>query len=225
ARDGAVLPILALNEYKIANPTLLARIPEPELLSLLRGYGYEPIVVAGNDPAAVHQAMATAVDGCLDRIAEIQASARAGSDGVRPFWPMIVLRTPKGWTCPPRVDGDRVEGTFRAHQVPLPGARGDATHRAVLEQWLRAYRPEELFDGNGCPTPRLLRLNPSGGRRMSANPVANGGAVLRDLRLPDWREYGVEVTAPGTTEHEATRVLGAWLRDVTAGNPDNFLTF
>ncbi|MGV9676465.1 phosphoketolase family protein [Nocardia sp. NPDC003482] len=225
ARDGAVVPILALNQYKIANPTLLARIPESELVSLLRGYGYEPIVVAGDDPATVHQAMATAVDSCLDRIAEIQRVARAGADGTRPTWPMIVLRTPKGWTCPPVVDGDRVEGTFRAHQVPLPGARSDASHRAVLEQWLRSYRPEDLFDDDGRPKPRLLRLNPIGERRMSANPVANGGALLRDLRLPDWREYGVEVTEPGASKHEATRVLGAWLRDVTAANPDNFLTF
>ncbi|MCM6777653.1 phosphoketolase family protein [Nocardia sp. CDC159] len=225
ARDGAVLPVLALNEYKIANPTLLARVPESELLSLLRGYGYDPIVVAGHDPAAVHQAMAAAVDTCLDRIADIQRSARSGADGARPFWPMIVLRTPKGWTCPPKVDGDPVEGTFRAHQVPLPGARSDAAHRAVLEQWLRSYRPEELFDENGSPLPQVLRLNPSGDRRMSANPVANGGALLRDLRLPDWRSYGVEVTDPGATKHEATRVLGGWLRDVTKANPDNFLTF
>ncbi|UGT60434.1 phosphoketolase [Nocardia asteroides] len=225
ARDGAVLPILALNEYKIANPTLLARIPEDELRSLFRGYGYEPVIVAGDDPAEVHQALAAAVDGALDRIAEIQRAARAGGDGARPIWPLIVLRTPKGWTCPPVVDGDRVEGTFRAHQVPLPNARGDDEHRAVLEQWLRSYRPEELFGESGAPIAELDALNPSGARRMSANPVANGGALLRDLRLPDWREYGVEVPAPGAAEHEATRVLGGWLRDVTAANPDNFLTF
>ncbi|MBY8858296.1 phosphoketolase family protein [Nocardia sp. CA2R105] len=225
ARDGAVLPILALNEYKIANPTVLARIPEAELVSLLRGYGYEPIIVAGDDPAAVHQATATAVDSCLDRIAEIQRAAREDDMDERPIWPMIVLRTPKGWTCPPVVDGDRVEGTFRAHQVPLPAARTDAGHRAVLEQWLRSYRPQELFDETGAPTPRLRALVPLGDRRMSANPVSNGGALVRDLRLPDWRDYGVEVPAPGATAHEATRVLGAWLRDVTAANPDNFLTF
>ncbi|MBF6467289.1 phosphoketolase family protein [Nocardia beijingensis] len=225
ARDGAVLPILALNEYKIANPTILARIPESELLALLGGYGYEPIVVAGDDPAAVHQAMAAAVDTSMDRIDRIQRAARDGADGERPTWPMIVLRTPKGWTCPPVVDGDQVEGTFRAHQVPLPGARTDAGHRAVLEQWLRSYRPEELFDDNGKPVGDLLAQVPGGDRRMSANPVANGGALLRDLRLPDWREFGVEVPAPGATEHEATRVLGGWLREVTALNPDNFLTF
>jgi len=224
-RDGAVLPILALNEYKIANPTLLARIPEPELLSLLRGYGYDPVVVAGNDPAAVHQAMAAAVDGCLDRITEFQRAARDRGDTARPHWPMIVLRTPKGWTCPPVVDGDRVEGTFRAHQVPLPAARTDARHRAVLEQWLLSYRPHELFDSAGAPVPELLALTPTGDRRMSANPVSNGGALVRDLKLPDWREYGVEVPAPGSTDHEATQVLGVWLRDVTAANPENFLTF
>jgi xylulose-5-phosphate/fructose-6-phosphate phosphoketolase len=224
-RDGAVLPILALNEYKIANPTLLARIPEGELVSLLRGYGYDPVIVAGSDPATVHQAMAAAMDGCLDRVAEFQRAAREGGDTTRPSWPMIVLRTPKGWTCPPMVDGQPVEGTFRAHQVPLPAARTDAGHRAVLEQWLRSYRPEELFDEAGAPAPALLALSPIGDRRMSANPVSNGGALVRDLKLPDWREYGVEVIEPGATDHEATQVLGEWLRDVTAANPDNFLTF
>ncbi|WP_454199679.1 phosphoketolase family protein [Nocardia sp. Marseille-Q1738] len=225
ARDGAVLPILALNEYKIANPTILARIPEEELLALLHGYGYEPIVVAGDDPATVHQAMAGAMDTGLERIAQIQRAARGGTDGIRPAWPMIVLRTPKGWTCPPIVDGDPVEGTFRAHQVPLPAARTDPEHRAVLEQWLRSYRPEELFDETGKPVSELCDQVPEGDRRMSANPVANGGALVRDLRLPDWREFGVEMSAPGATRHEATRVLGGWLREVTRNNPDNFLTF
>ncbi|MEV0250999.1 phosphoketolase family protein [Nocardia sp. NPDC050712] len=224
-RDGAVLPILALNEYKIANPTILARIPESELISLLRGYGYEPLVVSGQDPAAVHQDMATAVDTCLERIAQIQRAARGGADHERPIWPMIVLRTPKGWTCPPRVDGEQVEGTYRAHQVPLPAARSDDGHRVVLEQWLRSYRPEELFDEAGRPVSELTDLVPAGERRMSASPVANGGMLVRDLRLPDWRDYGVPVDAPGSGQHEATRVLGAWLRDVTAANPDNFLTF
>ncbi|MEU7765505.1 phosphoketolase family protein [Nocardia sp. NPDC049190] len=225
ARDGAVLPILALNGYKIANPTILARIPETELVSLLRGYGYEPIIVAGDEPTVVHQAMASAMDAALERIARIQRAARGGADGNRPIWPMIVLRTPKGWTCPPVVDGDRVEGTFRAHQVPLPAARTDARHRDVLEQWLRSYRPEELFDPTGRPVSQLRDQVPSGDRRMSANPVANGGALVRDLRLPDWRDSAVEVSAPGATEHEATRVLGGWLREVTRKNPDNFLTF
>src|SRR4051794_18393270 len=173
-RDGAVLPILHLNGYKIANPTLLARIPEEELLSLLRGYGYDPYVVAGDDPSTVHQAMAATLERCLDRIAEIQRAAREGSqnerDYVRPAWPMIVMRTPKGWTCPPIVDGQQVEGTFRAHQVPLPQARGNDEHRRVLEAWLRSYRPEELFDEAGTPVPELLEFAPRGTRRMSANP-------------------------------------------------------
>ncbi|MCP2318713.1 xylulose-5-phosphate/fructose-6-phosphate phosphoketolase [Nocardia amikacinitolerans] len=224
-RDGAVLPILALNQYKIANPTILARIPEHELIELLRGCGYEPIVVAGDDPATVHQAMAAAVDGCLDRIDRIQRAARSGADGAPASWPMIVLRTPKGWTCPPVVDGDPIEGTFRAHQVPLPAARDNDSHREVLERWLRSYRPEELFDDAGQPVPELLDQVPAGDRRMSANPVANGGMLVRDLRLPDWREFGVEVDSPGGTKHEATRVLGGWLREVTRRNPDNFLTF
>ncbi|WP_228542190.1 phosphoketolase [Nocardia sp. XZ_19_369] len=225
ARDGAVLPILALNQYKIANPTILARIPEQELVSLMRGYGYEAIVVSGSDPTAVHQAMAVAVDTCMERIAQIQRAARSGSDGARPVWPMIVLRTPKGWTCPPVVDGDPVEGTFRAHQVPLPGARSDASHRAVLEQWLRSYRPEELFDELGRPVSELLDQVPEGDQRMSANPIANGGRLVRDLNLPNWRDFGVEVATPGGSSHEATRVLGAWLREVTRNNPDNFITF
>jgi xylulose-5-phosphate/fructose-6-phosphate phosphoketolase len=225
ARDGAVLPILALNEYKIANPTILARIPEDELLQLMRGYGYAPQVVAGDDPAAVHQRFAAVLDDCLNRIAEIQRAARDGGDGGRPAWPMIVLRTPKGWTCPPVVDGQQVEGTFRAHQVPLPAARSDAGHRQVLEQWLRSYRPAELFDDDGRPVALILHAAPTGDRRMSANPVANGGIPLRDLRLPDWRHYGVEVRSPGGSRHEATRVLGRWLRDVTEANPANFLTF
>jgi xylulose-5-phosphate/fructose-6-phosphate phosphoketolase len=162
---------------------------------------------------------------CLDRITEIQRAARQGSDSSRPPWPLLVLRTPKGWTGPPVVDGQPVEGTFRAHQVPLPAARDNDDHREVLEAWRRSYRPEVLFDDAGRPVPELLELAPTGGRRMSANPVANGGRLLRDLRLPDWREYGVDVERPGGTRHEATRVLGAWLRDVTRRNPDNFLTF
>jgi xylulose-5-phosphate/fructose-6-phosphate phosphoketolase len=226
--DGAVLPVLHLNGYKIANPTLLARIPEDELRDLLRGYGYEPHVVAGDDPSLVHQQLAASLTECLDAIAEIQRDARSGGSkqpAQRPRWPMIVLRTPKGWTCPPVVDGQQVEGTFRAHQVPLPSARTDGRHRAVLEAWLRSYRPEELFDDDGAPVADLLSLNPEGSRRMSANPIANGGSVLSDLTLPDWRTYSVEVDRPGGSHHEATRVLGGWLRDVTARNPTNFLTF
>jgi xylulose-5-phosphate/fructose-6-phosphate phosphoketolase len=225
ARDGAVLPILALNQYKIANPTILARIPESQLKDLLRGYGYEPHLVAGDDPTVVHQLIADALNRCLDRIGEIQHAARTSGHSETPRWPMIILRTPKGWTCPPVVDGQQVEGTFRAHQVPLPAARTDDAHREVLEQWLRSYRPEELFDEAGRPVRALLDAVPHGERRMSANPVANGGVQLKDLQLPDWRDYGVDVPAPGSGEHEATRVLGAWLRDVTAQNPTEFLTF
>ncbi len=200
ARDGAVLPVLHLNEYKIANPTLLARIPEDELLDLLRGYGYAPTVVSGADPAAVHQALAAALDTSLDLIRAIQGDARRGdatSAAAPARWPMIVLRTPKGWTCPPVVDGQPVEGTFRAHQVPLSAARQDDEHRRVLEAWLRSYRPEELFDDDGRVVAELQALPPVGTRRMSANPVANGGVLLRDLQLPDWREYGVDVARPG----------------------------
>ncbi|MGV9414939.1 phosphoketolase family protein [Nocardia sp. NPDC003693] len=225
ARDGAVLPILALNEYKIANPTILARIPRDELESLLRGYGYDPHFVSGSDPGAVHQAMAAALDSSLDAIAAAQRAARADGSTERPAWPMIVLHTPKGWTCPPVVDGEPVEGTFRAHQVPLPAARQNAEHRAVLERWLESYRPRELFDADGTPVPELLALSPAGDRRMSANPVANGGALLRDLTLPRWRDFGVEVVTPGAVKHEATRVLGSWLAEVTRRNPDNYLTF
>ena len=224
-RDGVVLPILALNQYKIANPTILARMPERRLMELLRGYGYDPRVVEGDDPATVHQEMAGALDGCLQQIDEIrQRAADAEQADGQPIWPMIVLRTPKGWTCPPVVDGQQVEGTFRAHQVPLANARTDARHREVLEQWLRSYRPEELFDDAGRPVPELLDMAPAGDRRMSANPVSNGGSLLRDLHLPDWREYCVEVSTRGTTQHEATRVLGGWLRDVTDQNRTNFFT-
>ena len=226
AHDGAVLPVLHLNGYKIANPTVLARIPEAELLELMRGYGYEPHVVAGDDPAHVHQAMAAALDRSLDAIADIQTRARRGR---RPAgaarWPMIVLRTPKGWTGPPVVDGQPVEGTFRSHQVPLPAAREDDDHRRVLEAWMRSYHPEELFDEDGCPAPELSDLVPEGERRMSANPVANGGRHPVDLRLPEWREHGVEVSQHGATSHEATRVLGAWLREVARRNPETFRVF
>jgi xylulose-5-phosphate/fructose-6-phosphate phosphoketolase len=225
ARDGAVLPILHLNEYKIANPTVLARIPAEDLDALMRGYGYDPVTVAGDDPGRVHQAMAGAMDRCLDAIADIKARAARGAipdAGWR--WPMIVLRTPKGWTGPPVVDGEQVEGTFRAHQVPLPKARDDA-HRHVLEQWLRSYRPEELFDGTGHPVDEVRALAPAGPRRMSANPVTNGGEVLVDLRLPDWRDHAVDVPSPGGSTHEATRVLGGWLREVVRANSHNFLTF
>lgn len=223
ARDGAVLPILHLNGYKIANPTVLARIPAEELEALLTGYGYAPITVAGADPATVHQALAAAFDSAFDRIAAIQAAARDG-DGTadRPCWPMIVLRTPKGWTGPRTVDGVPVEGTWRSHQVPLSETRDNPDHRAQLEQWLRSYRPEELFDEDGAPRPQIRAVAPTGTRRMSANPHANGGLLLRALALPDFRDHAVAVDAPATTIHEATRVLGTFLRDVMAANPDRF---
>ncbi|WP_433603963.1 phosphoketolase family protein [Dactylosporangium sp. CA-139114] len=224
AHDGAVVPVLHLNGYKIANPAMLARIPEDDLVALLRGYGYDPAIVAGDDPADVHQQLAGVLDRTADTIREIQAVARGGGDLVRPVrWPMVVLRTPKGWTGPVEVDGQPVEGTFRAHQVPLPGVRTDPGHLRALERWMRSYRPEELFDADGRPAPALLESNPAGERRMSANPHTNGGLLRKDLELPAWRRYAVEVPNPGTVAHEATRVLGRWLRDVVAINPDSFL--
>jgi len=220
--DGAVLPILHLNGYKIANPTVLARIPTNELESLLRGYGYRPITVAGDDPANVHQQLAAALDEAFDEIAAIQRDARSGGNTERPVWPMIVLRTPKGWTGPREVDGKRVEGTWRAHQVPLAETRANPAHRAQLQEWLRSYRPEELFDDNGRLRAELRALAPAGDRRMSANPHANGGLLLHDLDLPDFRDYAVTVAQPAATTHEATRVLGTFLRDVIARNRDRF---
>ncbi|MCL2417656.1 MAG: phosphoketolase family protein [Conexibacteraceae bacterium] len=225
ATDGAVLPVLHLNGYKIANPTVLARIPEAELDALLRGYGYEPHFVSGSDPDEMHQRMAAVMDGVLDEIAAIQAGWREGGETERPAWPMIVLRTPKGWTGPKVVDGIPIEGTFRAHQVPLSGVRENEEHLAQLEAWMRSYRPEELFDSEGALMPEISALAPLGERRMSANPHANGGALTRALELPDFRDYAVEVAAPATTSCSATHVLGEWLRDVIRANPDNFLVF
>jgi xylulose-5-phosphate/fructose-6-phosphate phosphoketolase len=222
--DGAVLPVLHLNGYKIANPTVLARIPEDELVSLLEGYGHRPLLVSGDDPALVHQAFASALDEALDEIDAIQRTARSGAPAVRARWPMIVLRTPKGWTGPKEVDGKPVEGTWRSHQVPMADVRENKAHLQVLEEWMRSYRPEELFDADGLLVPELRALPPEGALRMSASPHANGG-VRRDLVLPDFRDYAVEVKAPGTGSTEATRVLGAFLRDVIARNPDNFRLF
>jgi xylulose-5-phosphate/fructose-6-phosphate phosphoketolase len=222
AADGAVLPVLHLNGYKIANPTVLARIGDEELAELMRGYGYRPYVVAGDDPEQVHQDLAAALDTALDGIAEIQRRAREDGDRRRPAWPMIVLRTPKGWTGPAEVDGIPVEGTFRAHQVPLAETRTNDAHRALLEEWMQSYRPDELFTENGALRADLQALAPRGDRRMSANPHANGGLLLKDLRLPDFRDYAVEVPEPARTTSEATRVLGAFLRDVIDRNPSTF---
>jgi xylulose-5-phosphate/fructose-6-phosphate phosphoketolase len=223
ATDGAVLPILHLNGWKIANPTILARIPESELLDLLSGCGWEPHVVSGDEPEQVHRELAAALDASLDAIAAIQEEARVEGKVARPRWPMIVLRTPKGWTGPHEVDGQQVEGTWRSHQVPLTAARDDSEHLRLLEEWMKSYRPDELFDEAGALVPELRALAPKGERRMGANPHAVG--ILRDLRLPDFREYAVEVTKPGTTTSEATRVLGTYLRDVVALNPDSFRVF
>jgi xylulose-5-phosphate/fructose-6-phosphate phosphoketolase len=223
--DGAVLPVLQLNGYKIANPTVLARIPEAELVSLLEGYGWRPTIVAGDEPEAVHQAFAAALDEALDEIREIQRAARDDGVTARPRWPMLVLRTPKGWTGPKEVDGLPVEGTWRSHQVPMTDVRDNPDHLRLLEDWLRSYRPEELFDEGGRLVPELAGLPPRGELRMSANPHANGGALLRELILPDFRDYAVEVPEPGTALSEATRVLGGFLRDVVTANGDNFRIF
>jgi xylulose-5-phosphate/fructose-6-phosphate phosphoketolase len=214
--DGAVLPILHLNGYKIANPTVLARIPDTELASLMLGLGYAPIVVAGDDPAVMHPQMAAALDKAFDRIAAIQREARSASATVRPIWPMIVLRTPKGWTCPKTVDGLKTEGFWRAHQVPFTLEKPD--HLALLEQWMRSYRPEELFGKNGRLDPDVAALAPNGIRRMSANPHANGGERMRPLRLPDYTAYAVEVKQPGTAIAEPTAILGQYLRDAMMEN-------
>jgi xylulose-5-phosphate/fructose-6-phosphate phosphoketolase len=225
ARDGVVLPILHLNGYKIANPTILARIPDDELLALFHGYGYRVQLVEARDPLIAHQLLARALDSALDEIARIQHGARTGASVERPLWPMIILRTPKGWTGPIEVDGKPVEDTWRSHQVPIADVRGNPAHIALLEEWLRSYRPEQLFDESGALLPELAELPPRGDRRMSANPHANGGSLMQDLRLPDFRQYAVDVPSPGAQMHEATRVLGAFLRDVIAANPDRFRLF
>ncbi len=225
ARDGAVLPILHLNGYKIAAPTLLARIPPGELDEFLRGCGYDPLVVEGNEPEPVHQQLAAALESALDRIFQIQHNARTRGVGSRPAWPMVVLRTPKGWTGPKVVDGEPVEGTFRAHQVPLPLARTDPVQLGQLEDWMRSYKPEELFDARGALRPEARALAPKGDRRMGANPHTNGGKLLRELTLPDLDAYGVQVDSAGKPEVEPTRILGTWLRDVMSANPDNFRVF
>jgi xylulose-5-phosphate/fructose-6-phosphate phosphoketolase len=223
-RDGAVLPILHLNEYKIAGPTVLARIPRQELEALFRGYGYSPYVVDGDDPMEMHQRMAATLDTVVAEIRRIQHDARANGFTERPRWPMIVLRSPKGWTGPKVVDGKQTEGTFRSHQVPM-GDMSRPGHVKILETWLKSYRPQELFDATGRLIPELAALAPTGDRRMSANPHANGGLLLRDLRLPDFRDYAVTIQQPGAVDAEATRVQGEFIRDVIQGNSDNFRVF
>jgi len=234
-QDGTVLPILHLNGYKIANPTVLARIPERRLVELFRGYGYAPYVFTGGfdgeDPVSVHRRFAELLEEVFDEIAQIRADALAGkyrSDDpvtATPEWPMIILRTPKGWTGPHEVDGVLVEGTYRAHQVPLASARDTPEHLRILEEWMSRYRPEELFDADGAPVALIDRLAPQGELRMSANPVANGGLLRTPLSLPDFRDFAVEVPSPGATTAEATRVLGAWLAEVIRQNPTTFRIF
>ena len=232
-RDGAVLPVLHLNGYKIAAPTVLDRITREELIDLFSGYGYHPFFVeggfGGEPPVDVHVRVAAVFDEVLSEIADIQERARAGDltkeAAARPAWPMLILRTPKGWTGPRVVDGVQVEGTFRAHQVPLAEVRTNPGHLRMLEEWLRSYQPQELFDADGSPVDAITAMAPSGEHRISDNPHANGGVLLGDLRLPDFRKYAVEVQAPGAEEHEPTKVLGPFLRDVVARNPTSFRVF
>ncbi|MEV0646413.1 phosphoketolase family protein [Phytomonospora sp. NPDC050363] len=224
-RDGAVLPILHLNGYKIANPTVLSRIPDEDLLSMMRGYGYDPIEVSGHDTTQIHHDLAEALDTAFNSIRDIRTHARETRNGSRPRWPMIVLRTPKGWTGPSQVDGVQVEGTYRAHQVPLSGVRDNPAHLEMLERWLCSYRPAGLFGVAGTWHQDIARLTPRPNRRMSANRNTNGGAILRDLTLPSIDDYAVEVLSPGATDTEPTRRFGTWLRDVMAANPDHFRLF
>ncbi|MEY4808913.1 MAG: hypothetical protein RLZZ206_3302 [Cyanobacteriota bacterium] len=223
--DGAVLPVLHLNGYKIANPTLLARIPHDELANLMRGYGWEPIFVEGSEPKAMHGAMAAAMDRAIGRILEIRAEGRASGEAVRPAWPMIVLRSPKGWTGPAELHGKKLEGFWRAHQVPLAAPNTDPEQLGLLEDWLKSYRPWELFDANGTLIPDLRALSPEGLRRMGSNPHANGGLLRRKLQFPVLSDYAVAVDAPGTTEEENTYPLGELLRDIIRINPDSMRVF
>jgi xylulose-5-phosphate/fructose-6-phosphate phosphoketolase len=227
ATDGAVLPILHLNGYKIANPTILARITHEELDQLLRGYGWTPYFVEGHEPALMHEAMAATLDTVVEQIRKIQQDARSHGNAVRPRWPMIVLNSPKGWTGPKIVDGVQIEGTFHAHQVPLSDPSAHPEHLKLLEDWLRSYRPDELFDERGRLKPELAELAPTGGRRMGANPHANGGILLRDLRMPDFRDYAVDMPSPGALGIGDTHVLGRFLRDVSKLNNEqrNFRVF
>jgi xylulose-5-phosphate/fructose-6-phosphate phosphoketolase len=224
-RDGAVLPILHLNGYKIANPTILARIPDDELAALFYGYGYEPWVVEGDDPPLMHQKMAATLEQCVNQIQAIQQHARQSHSASRPRWPMIILRTPKGWTAPKELDGHRLEGFWRAHQVPVPDPATNPAHLRLLEHWMRSYRPEELFERSGALVAELRAFAPRGPRRMSGNPHANGGLLRKALKLPDFREYAVKVERPGTSEAENTYVMGTFLRDVMRANMDRFRVF
>jgi xylulose-5-phosphate/fructose-6-phosphate phosphoketolase len=225
--DGAVLPILHLNGYKIANPTVLARISHDELDHLLRGYGYTPHFVEGHEPDVMHELMAATLDTVIGDIRRIKLEASRNGSAQRPLWPMIVLRTPKGWTCPKEIDGKRTEDYWRSHQVPMGEMHENPAHVQLLEQWMKSYRPEELFDGRGRFRPELAELAPHGNQRMSANPHTNGGVLLRDLRLPEFRDYALKVPAPGAVTAEATRVMGVFLRDVMRLNTDarNFRLF
>lgn len=224
-RDGAVLPILHLNGYKINNPTILSRISHQELENLLRGYGWTPYFVEGHDPVLMHKLMAEAMEACILDIRKIQSAARSSGVAARPFWPMIVLRSPKGWTGPCQVDGHQVESSWRAHQVPLGNVRENPQHLAKLEEWLKSYQPDELFDETGHVRSHLKQLAPKGTRRMSANPHANGGLVRHPLRLPDFRNYAFQMVGPGMQSAENTRPLGKYLRDIMRDNPNNFRVF
>jgi xylulose-5-phosphate/fructose-6-phosphate phosphoketolase len=224
-RDGAVLPILHLNGYKINNPTLLSRISHEELEALFIGYGYTPYFVEGSDPDSMHQAMAATLDCCVEAIHKIQETARSTGKVTRPRWPMIVLRSPKGWTGPDYVDGKKVEGFWRSHQVPLAGVKENPAHFEQLEAWIRSYKPEELFDENGTLIPELKDLAPTGIKRMGANPIANGGLLRKSLKMPDFRDYALALPLPGQVEAENTRPLGKFLRDIMANNMTNFRVF
>jgi xylulose-5-phosphate/fructose-6-phosphate phosphoketolase len=221
-RDGSVLPILHLNGYKINNPTILGRLGDKELIDLFQGYGYQPYLVEGNEAEPMHRLMARTLDAVLARIREIQNDTRSRGFSQRPLWPMIILRTPKGWTGPKEIDGQQVEGTYRAHQVPIPEVRANPQHLELLEEWMKGYKPQELFDNEGTLLAELAELAPSGDRRMGANPHANGGLLLKDLAVPDFRKYAVQIAKPGTTRAEATRVAGKFLRDIMKMNAKNF---
>ena len=224
-RDGAVLPVLNLNGYKINNPTLLARISHEELENLFKGYGYTPYFVEGSDTETMHQAMAATLDHCVQEIRALQKEARSKGSVRRPRWPMIVLRTPKGWTAPSEVDGHKLEGFWRAHQVPMSAVQKNPAHLKMLEKWMRSYKPEQLFDANGSPVREIRELAPTGTRRMGANPHANGGSLKKALRLPDFRQYGIKVEKPGQQEAENVRPMGVFLRDVMKLNMHNFRIF